>query len=325
MNRKKAIKMYSDDISRIKLPPISDEVRQAIRKKGEEHSQKPEHHVMKINKNVPMKFILSAMLLVFIVCVSIIIILSKNTYVTPPSEASDNWCCISNVNEVNKPNVLKIIMEKKTYGTVSLSKNGEFLQTYSEDTQVYEDDSYIYNFDTDGNLLEVLNTKHALYDSKEVKKTDIEQTAEDLFALYFPQFERNEYKVTVQEYKDSHPSWMVDFTRTTRDIIDHNIRMTFDRGGNLYMILSSSKATDAGMISKIQAVDIALDEIKNGKYGISDFDRDEVEIHIGLSKEIHAYIVTFDHIPTKDNNFTISAIIKIDYNNKKIISVELQK
>ena len=73
----------------------------------------------------------------------------------------------------------------------------------------------------------------------------------------------------------------------------------------------------------MQAVDIALEEIKSGKYDISKFERKDVDIK--LQKKDGIYTVSVDNIPTKEIDFMLYYVIKIDSNSGKIISKDIVK
>ena len=67
MKKSEALKLLSHDISGIELPPISDKVRQAVRRRNESNEtykfySQPEH----IHKALQLKYIFAAMLLILL-------------------------------------------------------------------------------------------------------------------------------------------------------------------------------------------------------------------------------------------------------------------
>ena len=78
-------------------------------------------------------------------------------------------------------------------------------------------------------------------------------------------------------------------------------------------------------MSKIQAVEIALEEINSGNYDISKFDKKNILILINNKKINGVYTVEIKKVPSKERNIMIDFLIKIDSNIGNIISVELYK
>lgn len=331
----KTIELYTKDISRIKLPPISERVHQAVREKKEKCLEESEKHEIKVNKNVYMKYIFAAMLAVLVVSIPTIILLSDGYNVQKPGRPTQNSTEtvskteseVSKSAETNK--TLEVIMEKKIFGEVALTKRPEeecemYLMNYQHGNSVYEDDYYLYNFDSDGNLVEILNTKEAIESNGYVDETTIKEKSETLFSLYFPQLMREKYDLKIQEYRDHTPAWIVDFIEGNKSEFKSKVVMTFNKYGNLYMAVFSPETNDIGNISKIQAVEIALSEIKSGKYDISNFEREDVNIKFELQSKDEVYIVTVENVPRKED-FKINFFIEIDSNNGKILNIGRMK
>ena len=242
----KTIELYTKDISRIKLPPISDRVCQAVREKKSKYSEEIKNNKNKVHSNFPMKYIWAAMLAMLVISVPIVIILSnQNTVLEQESSVQNSTEAVSKTGgEVSKSvgtnKTLEVIMKKKIFGEVALTKRPEeecemYLMNYQHGNSVYEDDYYLYNFDSDGNLIEILNTKDVLEGEAKVDETTIKEKAEDLFSLYFPQLTREKYDIKIQEKTDGMPNWKVYFKQKDIVISESNLIMTFDKFGNLYM------------------------------------------------------------------------------------------
>ena len=296
MTDKKAIELYTEDMSRIKLPPISDKVCQAVREKKSKYSEEIKNNKNKIHSNFPMKYIWAAMLAMLVISVPIVIVLSnQNTVLEQESSVQNSTEAVNKTeSEVSKSvgtnKTLEVIMEKKIFGEVALTKRPEeecemYLMNYQHGNSVYEDDYYLYNFDSDGNLVEILNTKDVLEREIKADANTIKEKAEALISLYFPQLTEEKYDLKIQRYKSFTPAWTVDFTKNEEDVVDSNLFMTFDEFGNLYMAVFSPGINDIENISKMQAVEIALSEIKSGKYNISNFERKNVDIKLQKKME----------------------------------------
>ena len=148
------------------------------------------------------------------------------------------------------------------------------------------------------------------------------KTSEELFAYYFPELNRDDYEIEYQGEADAMPAWIVEYTRTTEGIIDSKIRMTFDACGELHMIIATENIKE-GRISKKQAVEIALNELRSDKYDIPEFDRNDIQIEIAAKNDKSCYTVSVSGIPSNDKYITAYAFFTIDYNNGNIIDSEV--
>lgn len=330
----KTIELYTKDISRIKLPPISDRVCQAVREKKSKYSEEIKNNKNKVHSNFPMKYIWAAMLAMLVISVPIVIILSnQNTVLEQESSVQNSTEAVSKTGgEVSKSvgtnKTLEVIMKKKIFGEVALTKRPEeecemYLMNYQHGNSVYEDDYYLYNFDSDGNLIEILNTKDVYGGRSRFDENAIKEKTKALISLYFPQLTEEKCDFKIQRYKSFTPAWTVNINNKDKDVVDSRLFMTFDEFGNLYMAVFSPETNDVGNVSKMQAVDIALEEIKSGKYDISKFERKDVDIK--LQKKDGIYTVSVDNIPTKEIDFMLYYVIKIDSNSGKIISKDIMK
>ena len=327
----KTIELYTKDISRIKLPPISDRVCQAIREKKSKYSEEIKNNKNKVHSNFPMKYIWAAMLAMLVISVPIVIILSnQNTVLEQESSVQNSTEAVSKTGgEVSKSvgtnKTLEVIMKKKIFGEVALTKRPEeecemYLMNYQHGNSVYEDDYYLYNFDSDGNLVEILNTKEAIESNGYVDETTIKEKSETLFSLYFPQLMREKYDLKIQEYRDHTPAWIVKFTKKEGNIIESEICTSFSESGKLYTLIGSW-CDETGNISKDEAVDIALNELQSGRYDLPDFDRDDVEIQIEKRKDQSCYLICISIIE-KDIDVCASAFVNIDADSGKITKIE---
>ena len=193
----KTIELYTKDISRIKLPPISERVHQAVREKKSKYSEEIKNNKNKVHSNFPMKYIWTAMLAMLVISVPIVIILSnQNTVLEQESSVQNSTEAVSKTGgEVSKSvgtnKTLEVIMKKKIFGEVALTKRPEeecemYLMNYQHGNSVYEDDYYLYNFDSDGNLIEILNTNRVSSNYNIADEATIRAKAKSILSLYFP-------------------------------------------------------------------------------------------------------------------------------------------
>ena len=332
MKENEIMELLSDDISEIELPPISEKVLQIVREKKEQSS----HNAVKVNKKFPIKYIAAAMLSMLVVSVPIIIVLSNqnNTDLVsrPESEISKSESKMSKPesemsesSEIN--NTLELIKKKMIFGEVALTKRSEeeceiYFANYQHGDPVYEDDDYLYHFDPDGNLIQLLNINTDEPDENSIadEKT-IVSSAEMLFKYYYPMLNRKEYSLEIEKELDAMPAWIVKFRKLKDNIIESEIYAAFCKSGTLYMLMGTW-CDETGNISIEQAVDIALNEIKNGKYDLPDFDRDDIEIHIEKRKDQPCYHLYISKIE-KNIGFYASALVNIDAETGKITKIEI--
>ena len=335
--------VLSEDISELKLPPISENVINALHEKNPESALSAEHHVISAKKknNAVFKFVFAVMLALLAVSAPLIIVLNDISSDTVVSEKGSTVNSETEIPEsTNKTipessditssfesaDVLEKIQMQKVYGTVALSgRSEEELETlleYCVDAKIYEDKQYLYSFDSDGNLLEILNISEKKSNGDNAPEEKILKTSEELFAYYFPELNRDDYEIEYQGEADAMPAWIVEYTRTTEGIIDSKIRMTFDACGELHMIIATENIKE-GKISKKQAVEIALNELRSDKYDIPEFDRNDIHIEIAAKNDKSCYTVSVSGIPSNDKYITAYAFFTIDYNNGNIIDSEV--
>ena len=100
----KTIELYTKDISRIKLPPISERVHQAVREKKSKYSEEIKNNKNKVHSNFPMKYIWAAMLAMLVISVPIVIVLSnQNTVLEQESSVQNSTEAVNKTeSEVSK-------------------------------------------------------------------------------------------------------------------------------------------------------------------------------------------------------------------------------
>ena len=330
----KTIELYTKDISRIKLPPISERVHQAVREKKSKYSEEIKNNKNKVHSNFPMKYIWAAMLAMLVISVPIVIVLSnQNTVLEQESSVQNSTEAVSKTeSEVSKSvgtnKTLEVIMEKKIFGEVALTKRPEeecemYLMNYQKGNSVYEDDYYLYNFDSDGNLIEIQNTNRVSSNYNIADEATIRAKAKSILSLYFPKLVVEDFELIIQNNNETRPAWIIELIKKVDSVVESNVRMTFDKYGNLYMAVFSPETNDIGNISKIQAVEIALSEIKSGKYDISNFEMEDVNIKVQLQKANSIYTVTVENVPTGERNIIIHFFVQIDFNNGTIKRIDI--
>ena len=320
MNKNEVKNKLSDDISRIELPPISERVRQAVWEKKEKNIKtvSDNFNTEYSHKIINLKFIFAAAILMLAVSVPVIVFVINNSVsfkpVHNPVQDSSKAAALSEsetTSTLNSENVLENIKSEHLYGKVELSYRSEkylekMLITYSESSTVYEDDNYIYNFDSQGRLIEMLNISPYKRSDKYVSEQEILNKAKELLEKYYPSWKEDTYSIKVEENEDCNPAWFVCFTKTNEGITKEKIIMSFVESGDIKSIIITGTDESIGTISNAEAVDIALKEIRSGKYNINSFRNEDVEITVNI-KEIDGkqyYYVIVSNIPFGDNIMT---------------------
>lgn len=341
MKERKIMEMLSDDISDIELPPISDKVLRALHDKAENKSEKSVHHTASAikHKHSLLKIMFAAMLAFFVLSVPIIIVITNKDFVATTSGAdisfdsrdsatNDESSAINSiVNPEKKSSALEIIKARKTYGSVcSTNKSSKELEplllTFNEEMRVYEDDSFIYNFDTEGNLIELLNKTPVDENGIAVSEQEIKEKTQKLISQYFTEWEKSSYEISIKNIKDNSPAWKVRCTRKNTVLAEDIIKLTFENNGNIRRIITSGSGEDNGLISKSDAIQIALTEIRNSKYNIREFKDEDVEITVEIiaNDEEPYYFVTINKLKMEED-ITASIYQKISITNGKIIDI----
>lgn len=249
MKERKIMEMLSDDISDIELPPISDKVLRALHDKAENKSEKSVHHTASAikHKHSLLKIVFAAMLAFFVLSVPIIIVITNKDTVVTSSETDRSIVSSKSViddessvvnsyfNPEKKSSALDNIRERKTYGSVCLtSKSSKELEslllTFNEEMRIYEDDAFIYNFDTEGNLIELLNKTPVDENGIVVSEQEIKEKTQKLISQYFTEWEKSSYEISIKNIKDNFPAWKVRCTRKNTVLAEDIIKLQFGSG-----------------------------------------------------------------------------------------------
>lgn len=326
MKKSEALKLLSHDISGIELPPISDKVRQAVRRRNESNEtykfySQPEH----IHKALQLKYIFAAMLLILAVSVPTIVAFTNRSSVPVITDKVINYSSsLVSMSDASEPisapvyneSVLDRIKLKKLYGDVALSDKSKIeletlLTSYAKTNDVYEDDEYIYNFNLQGKLIE-LYRKSPDYEndgsSVTVNEQDILKKTTELLEELFPGWTDEE--LCIEGGKDCLPAWTVSITKERDDISDEEIFCMFDSRGNLLRVCVSGSAESIGNISREEAIKLVLDEIKSGKYDVSGYDEGSVRVITDVNDN-HGYpcYIIFVKVMQEDKIIAYSAFL----------------
>lgn len=320
MNKNEVKNKLFDDVSHMELPPISEKVRQAVREQKQKNTEtlNDTFNTETSHKIINIKFIFAAAILILAVSVPVIVFVINNSVsfkpVHNPVQDSSKISALSEsetTSTLNSENVLENIKSEHLYGKVELSYRSEkylekMLITYSESSTVYEDDNYIYNFDSQGRLIEMLNLSPYKRSGKSVSEQEILNKAKELLEKYYPSLKEDTYSIKVEGNANCNPAWIVCFTKTNEGITKEKIIMSFVESGDIKSIIITGTDESIGTISNAEAVDIALKEIRSGKYNINSFRNEDVEITVNI-KEIDGkqyYYVIVSNIPFGDNIMT---------------------
>lgn len=341
MKERKIMEMLSDDISDIELPPISDKVLRALHDKAENKSEKSVHHTASAikHKHSLLKIVFAAMLALFVLSVPIIVVITNKDFVATTSGADSSFdsrdsatndessAINSIVNPEKKSSALDNIRERKTYGSVCLtSKSSKELEslllTNNKDAQVYEDDSFIYNFDSSGNLIELVNKAPVDEKGIAVSEDEIREITMILMSKYYQDWKEDAYKISIQENKDGEPVWIVNLSYKKSNLSLNAFAFMYNRIGVISRVVFLGGGHDIGSISLEEAIRIALKEIRSEKYAIPDFNEDDVNIRVEVKyyDEKPYYQVFFSDICV-DDEFRMNVTITIDPENGKVVEI----
>ena len=262
MNKNQVINRLSDDIDSIKLPPISENVRRAVRERKNTETVNDVLSSDQLHKITAKRYIIAAAILLAVVSVPVIIVFTNNndTFIPAENPVSERSEIITDTSEdktistVNNDNALERIKLDDMYGKVVQScKSKEYLElTFSEES------------------------------SEIVTEQEILSKAKELLKKYYPYWKEGTYSIEVEGDADCRPAWIVDISRTNDDMTKEKIAMSFYADGSIKMIIMSGADGNAGSISKAEAIDIAIKEIKNGNHNICSFEKENVEITVEI-------------------------------------------
>ena len=315
MNSRDVVKRLRNDVGVIDVPPIPQAVRQAVREQREKYiayyGQAPE--MKKSTRDMVVKGIFAAMVTAMVVSVPIIVVMTNHapvsdlpdTSVLPNSSGTVSAAESQIVTSTEDPKTtLERIKLQQVYGEVALSGKSEeeletLLVTYSTKDSVYEDDRYIYNFDSQGRLIEMRKAAFGDEEGQAVGEQAISAKVNALLKEYYPDWIENGCDIRIEKNENSRPAWTVYVIKNNDDLTKDIIATTFENTGTLKGIVYLGNKEKAGLISKADAVQIVLKEIRSGKHNILEFDNKEVDITIS-SKEIdnkQHYEVCIEKIP----------------------------
>ena len=339
MNSRDVIKRLRNDVGVIDVPPIPQAVRQAVREQREKYiayyGQAPE--MKKSTRDMVVKGIFAAMVTAMVVSVPIIVVMTNRT---PVSDLPDTSVLPNSSGTVSaaesqivtsteqSETTLERIKLQQVYGEVALSGKSEeeletLLVTYSTKDSVYEDDRYIYNFDSQGRLIEMRKAAFGDEEGQPVDELAISAKVNALLKEYYPDWIENGCDIRIEKNEDSRPAWTVYVTRSNDDLTKDIIVFTFEKTGTLIGIVDLGGKENVGIISKAEAVRIAINELRDKKYDIPEFDINNVEITVDikeLERELY-YFVNIDRIPVSMKSL-ISISVSINANNGEVLYVD---
>ena len=316
-------KLYSD-ISKLELPPISDEVRQAMREKNRIASA--ETPSAQPHKFFWMKFLFASILLMA-VSVPMVMFLTRPTGQVPVQNRSVEPVSREDVSTANSTDSsqavsvsdatdLERIQLRQLNGAVVLSEKTaeeleETLTTYTKNSRVYEDGQFVYNFDEKGRLLEMMNTVPSTDGGTAASEAEITAQSKALMREYYPDWPLADSQMIVTGEPDAYPVWTVEVIRKEADLTQRRILMTYDQTGCLRMMIQSGNGTTIGQVTKAEAVQIALREIRSGQSQTAPFTDEQVVITVE-NKVIdgqRVYAVFVDKVPLNGGVFTSFSFI----------------
>lgn len=316
MNSRDVIKRLRNDVGVIDVPSIPQAVRQAVREQREKYiayyGQAPE--MKKSTRDMVVKGIFAAMVTAMVVSVPIIVVMTNHapvsdlpdTSVLPNSSGTVSAAESRIVTSTEQSETtLERIKLQQVYGEVALSGKSEeeletLLVTYSTKDSVYEDNSYIYNFDAQGRLVEMRNLAPVEENGSFVTEQSIRGEVYAIIKEYYPEWNDKSCSISVDKNMSGYPAWTVTIKKDN-GISKEKITMLFFSSGRLHWMRVDGVSRNSSLITKAEAVYIALREIRNGRYNILRFDDKDVDITIS-SKVIDSkqyYEVNVENIPYK--------------------------
>ena len=354
MNDRKAVRLLLNDISDMKLPPISEKVLTACREQKNNHSvTTAQTAVSEKTRSIRLlKYAFAAVLTVAVVSVPVFIVLTNNSRVSPAveptsepnisnaeisnavtSDADTSNAELSAESQAEASDPVRTDLERITlghvFGEVALSgRNAGELETlllsYNKASLVYEDESYIYNFDKQGRLLEVINTAPLSEDSlPAASEQEIADKADALLKLCFPQWQHESYSTDIEGDADCVPAWTVLYVRESFGGAKEKIVMSFDLAGGIMRILVSGAVENVGNISASEAIDIALAELEAPEYSHLPLIKEELDITVEnrSSDKGQYYFVVVNGVPLNGIVYTYYSV-EVSAETGEVISVK---
>lgn len=353
MNEKEILKKLMAGISKLELPPVSEEVLKAVREQKQasladtETSNTPSEKRARI---IRIKIFAAAMLLALTVSTPVIIIVSQKAPVAEVSEESSKSSVYepvsitessiestvesqesdkeASISEPVSENALENIIEERLYGEVALSGRSQeelkmLFENYSDDDLAYEDENYLYHFDTGGRLSEICIKPEAVIEGKKVSEKYIKDLSDKLLRMYCPEIKLSEQTIDITHNDDSYPAWCVLLTCKENELLTRRTIMTFDGSGILLRLGKDGTADNIGSITKEQAAKAALKVVRSDKYDIPEFKNEDIEIIVneGSFNNKKCYTVFISNVPIGRNMFTVF-FFKIDPDDGSVLYVE---
>lgn len=318
MNHKEVIKCLCEDMEKTELPPISEKVLQALSEQRQKYIEyiKKEETLNKQKNDRFKKYVFAAMLALLAVSVPIVVVMKKQSPaadLTNSAVLSDSSKTVSIsesqvISNAESQTTLEHIKLKQSYGEVALSGKSEkelehLLVTYSKENKVYEDDKYIYNFNSQGRLIEMRKAAFGDEDGQPADEQTISAKVNALLKEYYPDWLESECDIRIEKNEDGYPAWTVYGIKTIDHFTKEIVYITFEKTGTLKAIISCGSAENVGVISKEDAVKIAIKELKSGKYDIIDFNAEDVDIMTDVKKRDNEdyYSILINNIRTDKN------------------------
>ena len=127
--------------------------------------------------------------------------------------------------------------------------------------------------------------RKTVFGDEEGQPVDAQTISSNVNALlkeYYPDWLENECDITIEKNEDSRPAWKVYVTQSTDSFTKNILTVTFDKLGLLQGIVLDGSADNMGIISKAEAVEIVLRELRSGRYKFPEFKNEDVEITVNL-------------------------------------------
>lgn len=348
MNKKQAFRLLSEDVSGLVLPPISEKVLLAMRDRRQESFDTADNQApdCQCKTKSMKKFILVAALALLAVSVPAAVRLHQHAPAATEPECSAGSACASAdgqtesepadgqtesepASTLSAANSLESVQMKQLYGEVALSDKSEeeletLLASYEKNARIYEDERYLYRFDERGRLLEMLNPSYEDKESAPADEQKMRQTATDQMKTYYPWLDLSEFTLEFSETVDGFPYWVAEYQKKVGYLVETQVRLSYDRSGELLSIVTFGMEEIAGSISKEQAVQIALEELRSGKYDLPAFRDEDVTVtaegkHQG---DQTFYAVAVSGIPM-GKGFTRYAFFRISAETGEIVYSEV--
>lgn len=323
MTEEEVIQKLKDDMSIVSVPDIWDRL-----SNEEINTIESSYNFIPPRKNKKYRVLVACCLIIIISVGSVLVInmSNRNNYLF----VLDNS---SNIENSGTGSISKI-KSAQIYGEVNLSEKSKselkkILCTYNENISdnIYEDDRYVYNFDSNGNLLEMVNVSGNYNNGTKVTSKDIERKIDEIFEIYLSSINKDDYKIIIEYAENALPAWHINAKKYNDNVIVSEVLLTFDSSGQLiYLSLlhqqSESSIFANAQISLEQAIEIAISEAKKDKYGLIDFERSDIEIKAEFVNDDTYYSVILKSMPKKENNKFLSDIqFKVDIYTGEIIKI----